>query len=46
MSQNLYNEAKQLFVDAYEIYSKIHGENTIETIDLLNNLAVVCINVK
>lgn len=46
MSQNLYNEAKKLLIDAYEIYVKIHGENTVETIDLLNNLAVVCINVK
>lgn len=35
--------AKQYFTESYEIYTKIHGEINEEAIMMLNNLAVVCL---
>lgn len=35
-------DAKKYFNESYEIYTKIHGEINEEAIMMLNNLAVVC----
>lgn len=45
MDKELFVEAKKYFIEAYEIYIKIHGKINEEAIMMLNNLAVVCISV-
>lgn len=40
-----YAEARRLFAAALEAYKTVHGEEDVDVVMLLNNLAVVCTNV-
>lgn len=46
MQLNRFDEAKRNFVDSLAVYTEIHGRNDPEVVSLLNNLAVVCTNVR
>ena len=40
-----FEEAKECFQEAYDVYTKIHGKLTEEGLMILNNLSVACSNV-
>uniref|UniRef100_A0A336LP89 CSON009544 protein n=1 Tax=Culicoides sonorensis TaxID=179676 RepID=A0A336LP89_CULSO len=42
MDKNLYKLARENFEEAYKIYTKLHGEKTLEGVMILNNLSVAC----
>lgn len=39
-------KARDLLKNAYEIYTDVHEKENPEVVDLLNNLAVACTNVR
>lgn len=45
MGIHRYKEARSYLADAVNIYVELHGKEDPEVIDLLNNLAAVCLQV-
>lgn len=45
MKINCYPEARQNLAEALNIYIDVHGKDDPEVVDLLNNLAAVCLEV-